>query len=192
MTGIAIGVSGVAIGVGGRRAEPAAGPQPWDVARRSLVTGVAVLTVGAGGTAHGTTVSTVALASRRPPMVSVALRRRSAGLAMLCRDGVFAVNALAVDQAPLARYFADPRRPAGPGALAPDAWQRRSPSGVPLLRGVIAWLECLVDLRVPAGDHELVIARIAAAALAPGAPLVNFAGVLGAGVPCGNCEEATA
>jgi flavin reductase (DIM6/NTAB) family NADH-FMN oxidoreductase RutF len=154
-----------------------------------LVTGVAVLTMGVDGTAHGTTVSTVSLASRRPPMVSVALRRRSAGLAMLCRDGVFAVNALAADQAPLARYFADPRRP--PGALAPDAWQCRSPAGVPLLRGAIAWLECLVDLRVPAGDHELVIARIVAAAPTPGAPLVNFAGALGAGLPSGNGEEPT-
>jgi flavin reductase len=177
------------------------GPAEWDVARRCLVTGVAVLTMGADGTAHGTTVSTVTLASRRPPMLSVALRRRSAGLALLCRDGVFAVNALAADQAPLARYFADPRRTSGPGALdgpgalAPDAWQRRSPAGVPLLRGAIAWLECRVDLRVPAGDHELVVARIVAAALAPGGPggpLVNFAGALGAGLPYGNGEEPTA
>jgi flavin reductase (DIM6/NTAB) family NADH-FMN oxidoreductase RutF len=158
----------------------------WYVARQSFVTGVSVITTGGsvittGGEmlAHGTTVSTVCLASRNPPLVSLALRTRSTGLAILKRERAFAVNTLASDQAALARHFADPHRPPGLGQLSPDMWRCRTSGGIPLLRGAIAWLECRIEQEIPAGDHEIVVARIVAATLDPGIPLVHFAGALG-------------
>lgn len=162
-----------------RQAVPSQARHVWDAARLALVTGVAVLTTGAGGQPHGTTVSTISLASRRPPLISVALRDTSAGLAILKRSRVFAVNTLAADQATLARYFADPRRARGFVQLPAELWYCRVADGIPLLRGAIAWWECRVEQEIPVGDHELVVARIVSVTPGIGAPLVNFAGTLG-------------
>jgi flavin reductase (DIM6/NTAB) family NADH-FMN oxidoreductase RutF len=33
-------------------------------------------------------------------------------------------------------------------------------TGIPLLRGAIAWFECELESETPAGDHVLVLARV--------------------------------
>ncbi|MCD0484726.1 flavin reductase family protein [Streptacidiphilus sp. ASG 303] len=151
---------------GGRRDTP-------EAVTRRFATGVAVLTCGTGETVHGVTVSTLALAAVEPPMVSVALRRGSRGLAELLRTPSFAVNGLAAQQEALARYFARRDRGTGLGCPAPEVWAGRTFGGVPLLGGAVGWLECRVERTVPVGDHELVLARVLNAARGGGLPLLN-------------------
>ncbi|MEU6030014.1 flavin reductase family protein [Streptomyces tauricus] len=136
--------------------------------------GVAVLTCGPAERAHGVTVSTLCVASLRPPMVSVALRQGSRGLATLLSSGRFAANALSDGQAPLARRFA--RSDRADGWDLPDAtglWDGRSACGAPLLRDAVGWLECRVERTVPVGDHELVLARVLTSRAGTGSPLLN-------------------
>jgi flavin reductase (DIM6/NTAB) family NADH-FMN oxidoreductase RutF len=146
---------------------------------REFATGVTVLTCGEDERTHGVCVSTLTLASMKPPMVSVALRRGSRGLTTLLRAKAFVVNALSDRQEPLARHFARPDRGEGLDRPGPDVWDGRTADGVPLLGGAVGWLECRVERTVAAGDHELVLARVTAARLGnPAAPLLNFAGAL--------------
>jgi len=147
------------------------------------VAGVSVLTCGAAGQAHGVTVSTLAVASLRPPMVSVALRRGSRGLAALLRSGLFAANDLSDQQAGLARHFARSDRADGwdrPGSAA--LCDGRTSCGAPLLRDAVGWLECRVERTVAVGDHELVLARVIAARAGTGLPLLTTGDLAPTGV----------
>ena len=120
-------------------ARPATGRKdPALAAVRRLVTGVTVLTCGDRFTVEGVTVSTVALASVRPPMISVALREDSRGLhALLSRDG-FVANGLAAGQDVLAEHFASKQRSRGLQQLPAGTWSGLSSHGVPRLRGALA------------------------------------------------------
>lgn len=146
---------------------------------RKFATGVTVLTCSRDEGTHGVTVSTLTLASMEPPMVSVALRRDSQGLAALLAAGTFAVNILGSQQDPLARHFA--RSDRGEGLTRPgrSVWAGHTADGVPLLGGAVGWLQCRVTRTVPAGDHELVLGLVTDARLGTEeAPLLNFAGTL--------------
>jgi flavin reductase (DIM6/NTAB) family NADH-FMN oxidoreductase RutF len=143
-----------------------------------FATGVVVITVGTGDRARGVTVSAFSAVARRPPLVSVALRESSACLAPLKEDGAFAVSALAAEQGKLARHFADPLRKPGLSQLSPDSWLIGPAGSIPVLRGAVGWLDCQIELVIPAGDHELIIAQVRVATPGPGLPLVQCAGAL--------------
>jgi flavin reductase (DIM6/NTAB) family NADH-FMN oxidoreductase RutF len=145
--------------------------EAWHVLRQ-FATGVAVLATGSGPTARGTTVSTLALASRTPPLVSVALRADSAGLLRIKEDEIFTVSVLGAGQAGLARYFATPGRADGLRWPAAEAWAHGIAAG-PVLRDAVGWLECAAQAVIAVGDHELVIARVRAAVPGAGDPLVQ-------------------
>ncbi|QNP68954.1 flavin reductase [Streptomyces roseirectus] len=144
-----------------------------------LATGVTVLTCGRDEGTHGVTVSTLSLASTRPPMVSVALRRGSRGLGALLAAGAFAVNVLGSRQDPLARHFARADRGDGLARPGREVWAGHTADGVPLLGGAVGWLQCRVTRTVPAGDHELVLGLVTGARLGTAeSPLLTFAKTL--------------
>src|SRR6478672_6405268 len=111
-----------------------------------------------------------------PPLVMVALDRRRFITPTVRASGRYAVNILSEDQAALSDCFAgapvEPSREAFCGAR----W-RPGETGLPLLDGAIAWLECTVVQTFGAGDHDLFIARVDAmsgSAPAPALPLVYY------------------
>jgi flavin reductase len=156
----------------------AASPAEALAVTAGFATGVFVITTGSGSAARGMTVSAFSVAAKTPPLVSVALRGSSACLAQLKEEGRFAVSALAAGQGGLARHFADPARPDGLRQLGPDQWLIGPAGAIPVLRGAVGWLDCQTELAVPAGDHELIIARVRAAVPGRGAPLVQCRGTL--------------
>ncbi|MGW6568396.1 flavin reductase family protein [Streptomyces sp. NPDC054975] len=160
---------------------PAAARDALTTTMRHFVTGVTVLTCGGPAEAEGVTVSTLTTIPGDPPMVCVALRQDSRGLAALLAAEAFVANGLAADHEWLAQHFASRRRPRGLAQLPPRAWAEPSPHGAPRLRGAVSWLECRLERTVTAGDHELVMARVLSGAVTAAAPLVNFAGALHAG-----------
>jgi flavin reductase len=151
------------------------------VVMRHFVTGVTVLTCGSADDTEGVTVSTLTTIPGDPPMVCVALRQGSRGLASVLAAPVFVANGLAADHEWLAHHFARRRRPRGLAQLPPDAWERPSRSGAARLRAAVAWLECRPEQSVAAGDHQLVVARVLDGGSAVRTPLVNFGGVLHTG-----------
>lgn len=131
-----------------------------------FATGVTVVTsLDADGEPTGTTASAVSALSLDPPLVLVCLARTSRTLDAVCERGAFAINVLGADQRALSANFA--RR--GSAASWADVAYRPGPAGIPWLDGVLAVLDCVVDDRLPGGDHEIVVGRVREAQT-PGEP----------------------
>lgn len=140
---------------------------------RHLPAGVTIVTVKAGERVHGLTVSAFCSVSPDPPLVATVIDQRHTGHGLLESAGaVFAVNVLAEDHRELADRFAwvedEDRFLAGDWATAA--------TGAPVLADALAWLDCRVESRYPAGSHTIYVGRVVASSVArPGeAPLVYW------------------
>jgi flavin reductase (DIM6/NTAB) family NADH-FMN oxidoreductase RutF len=132
---------------------------------------VVVTAAGAGGPA-GFTATSLSSVSIRPPMVSFAVARTASAWATVSRSQRLAVHLLADDQDQLARTFAT----SGIDRFADVEW-RPGAGGEPIIDGCAAYLCCQVVQHVPAGDHVLVLARVAEVQLdRPGSPLIYHDG----------------
>jgi flavin reductase (DIM6/NTAB) family NADH-FMN oxidoreductase RutF len=49
-------------------------------------------------------------------------------------------------------------------------------TGVPLLNGVLAQIECAVQQRFPSGDHDIFVGEMIGAQVHKGEPLIHFSG----------------
>ena len=56
-----------------------------------------------------------------------------------------------------------------------DLHWRAGETGVPLVAGVLAAIECVVRQRFTAGDHDIFVGEMVGARVAGGAPLIHFA-----------------
>jgi flavin reductase (DIM6/NTAB) family NADH-FMN oxidoreductase RutF len=144
-------------------------------------TTVGVTSAGEAGP-HGATVSAFASLSLRPPLVTVALDRRSALLARIQQNGRFGVNVLGAGDDEIALRFASPvfagTAFAGPvfastsaaGRFAGVPWTPAH--GLPRLDCAAAWAECELAQVVDGGDHLLLIGLVTHAESRQAAPLV--------------------
>lgn len=131
--------------------------------------GVTVVTVrGPGGRDYGMTVSAFASLSLVPPLVLVCIGDDATIAGAVAAAGQFAVNVLSEDQEALARRFAEQDVDRFDGASV-----SRGETGLALLDGAAARLECRIVARHRGGDHTIVVGEVfAAAALEDGRPLV--------------------
>ena len=125
----------------------------------SFATGVTVVTA-AHEQPHGMTANAFTSVSKDPPLVLVCVDRSAVMHERMTGAGTFAVSVLAARQEPLARYFADRRRPTGEAEFDPVAWTYGRWTGAPLLRGALAWLECDLWDAHSAGDHSIFIGSV--------------------------------
>jgi flavin reductase (DIM6/NTAB) family NADH-FMN oxidoreductase RutF len=134
-------------------------------------TGVVVATVVDGyGDPHGITVNSFTSVSLAPPLVSICLDHRARILEHF-RPGVhFGINVLNEYQREISDYFASSKRDRFNGI----DWNPGG-TGVPLLRRGLAFLECSIRNRVPAGDHDIVIGEVLSASIEEGRPLIYYA-----------------
>jgi len=148
-------------------------PVSADVFRETcahFATGVTVATACNGdGSPHGLTVSTFTPVSLDPPLVLICVDFAPAIHETFRWSPVFGINILAEDQKWLSIHFA--RLPEG--GFDQVAWSAGA-SGVPLLAGVLGWMECAVVNRMDAGDHTIVIGEVVAAGSREGKPLLYF------------------
>jgi len=124
-----------------------------------FVTGVTVVTALDGARPFGITVNALSSVSLDPPLVMVALDRRRFLTPIVRAAGRYAVSILSEDQQALSDCFAG--APVEPGRLdfCGASWHP-GPTGLPLLDGAIATLECTVVGTFSAGDHDLFIGRV--------------------------------
>ncbi|MEU1163089.1 flavin reductase family protein, partial [Streptomyces sp. NPDC005921] len=109
---------------------------------------VAITTTDAGERPHGMIVGTFTSVSLDPPLVSFLADRSSTTLRTIRAAGRFCANALAGDQERLSRRMATG---AAGERFADTAWEP-SPLGSPVLDGVVAWVDCVVEQVVEIGD----------------------------------------
>lgn len=126
-----------------------------------FATGVTVVTTLEDGRPRGITVNALTSVSLDPPLVLVAIDRRRFIVPALRASGRYAVNVLAADQQALSDCFAGARVTPDREAFCGAAW-RPGATGLPLLEGAVATLECAVVETFAAGDHDLFVARVEA------------------------------
>ncbi len=133
-----------------------------DVFRRVMghfVTGVTVVSAFDGARPFGITVNALSSVSLDPPLVMIALDRRRFLTPIVRAAGRYAVNILSEDQQALSDCFAGAPVEPGRDAFCGAAWHPGA-SGLPLIDGAIATLECTVVETFSAGDHDLFIGRV--------------------------------
>jgi flavin reductase (DIM6/NTAB) family NADH-FMN oxidoreductase RutF len=135
-----------------------------------LAAGVAVVCAPSGPGYRGLAATSFTSASLEPPLVLVCLDSLTATRDAVAESGVFTVSLLERRQEFLAERFAGRAPQVDPGwrQVAHD----RSPAGLPVIRGCVAWVECRLQALHPAGDHEIALGLVTAAGVGTGEPLV--------------------
>jgi len=128
-----------------------------------FVTGVTVVTALDDGRPAGITVNSLSSVSLEPPLVVIALDRRRIMTPIVRATGRYGVSILSEDQQALSVCFAGAAVEPGREAFCGAPWHP-GVTGVPLLDGAIATLECTVVETFSAGDHDLFIGRVEAVA----------------------------
>jgi flavin reductase (DIM6/NTAB) family NADH-FMN oxidoreductase RutF len=128
-------------------------------AMRHLAGGVSVITAGRGRDITGMTVTSVSSLSVDPPTLIVSINRESSSWPLLKRYGFFGVNILTSDQIDIAERFTGKGGLKGADRFAGARWITRA-SGVPLLEGALAAIDCEVEHIVERHSHAIVIGRV--------------------------------
>ncbi|MBO0804055.1 MAG: flavin reductase [Nocardiopsaceae bacterium] len=146
-----------------------------------FATGVTVVSCDTGDAPHGATVNSFTAVSLEPPLVLVALDRRTR-LAGYMEGRPFTVNVLGSRQGGVARHFAGT-------AMAADsvAWERPDLDLAPRLAGALATISCRPWHVYDGGDHRLFLGEVAHFDVHGGEPLVFYRGRLG---PLGPAHQA--
>lgn len=129
-----------------------------------FATGVTVVTALDGMRPQGITVNALTSVSLEPPIVVVALDRRRFIVPTIDASRRYAISVLAEDQQWLSDCFAGANVTPGRDAFCGADWVPGQ-TGLPLLRGAIATMECAVVDRFEVGDHFLYAGQVLALTL---------------------------
>jgi flavin reductase (DIM6/NTAB) family NADH-FMN oxidoreductase RutF len=138
-----------------------------------IPSGLFVLTARRGEQETGMLASWVQQCSFEPPQISVAVKRGREVAAWLTEGAAFVLNVLDDSQTDVLIHFGK-GFPLGEPAF--DGLEvERTEGGVPVLSEALAYLDCRVVGRYPAGDHDLYIGRVVAGRmLGEGHPMVHI------------------
>ena len=128
-------------------------------AMRQLTGGVSVITAGKGRDISCMTVTSVSSLSVDPPALIVSINREASSWPLVKRYGFFGVNILTSDQIDIAERFTGKGGLKGADRFAGARWTTRA-SGVPLLVGALAAIDCEVEDTVERHSHAIVIGRV--------------------------------
>jgi flavin reductase (DIM6/NTAB) family NADH-FMN oxidoreductase RutF len=146
-----------------------------------FATGITVITTIEGsGHPHGMTVNSFSSVSLDPPLILVCIDLKNAILGHFLTSAWFAVNILAEDQEDVSRRFSSAAEKRFEGM----EWSPGG-SGVPLIPGALAHLECELTKTFEAGDHAVLIGEVRQASFREGNPLVYFGSSYRALTPAG-------
>ena len=130
---------------------------PLELFRR-LTNGLYVVGVAHGEQRDGFTAAWLTQVSFDPLLVALSINPSHASFPILVAAGAFAVSILSHGQLELARHFGTQSGWAV-DKLAGQRWQAAH-GGAPVLLDALAYLECRLVDRHPAGDHELVLGQV--------------------------------
>jgi len=146
-----------------------------DLFRRTcgrFATGIGVATVtGRDGQPYGLTINSFTSVSCCPPLILICIDYRCSLLPHFRASSWFGINVLRDTQQEVSIRFALRES----DRFTDLDWQSGI-SGVPLLDGCLAHMECCVSQVIEAGDHAIFIAEVLRADWFKGDPLVYFSG----------------
>jgi len=119
-------------------------------------TGVVAITAAEpDGNPVGMAVGSFTSVSIDPPLVAFLPDKSSSSFPRIRKTGAFCVNVLGADQEDVCRSFAA----RGTEKFNGVSW-RRGPTGSPVIDGVVAWIDCVIEAIHDAGDHYIVVGRV--------------------------------
>src|SRR5262245_59416676 len=147
-------------------------PTEFRTALRSFAAGVTVVTTrDREGRPSGLTASAFTSVSLVPPLVLVCVDHIATAHPDFRTHGWFAVNVLRREQEALSRRFAESGGDKFRGVACHEG-----ATGLPLLDGALATLECRLVEAHEAGDHTIFVGEVQTASVEEGRPLVYFHG----------------
>jgi flavin reductase (DIM6/NTAB) family NADH-FMN oxidoreductase RutF len=121
-----------------------------------FATGITIATVvDPSGAPHGLTINSFTSVSLEPPLVLICIAHAAVTVESFRTAKYFGINILASDQRDLSDHFA--RK--GHDRFSSIEWLPGE-TGVPLLPGVLAAMECEVYSTVRAGDHDIFLGQV--------------------------------
>jgi len=139
-----------------------------------LTYGVYVIGVADGDQRNAFTAAWVMQTSFDPLLLALSINPENASYPLLHAGGGFTVNVLKQGQDDLARRLGT-RSGRDDDKLADIRW-RPGRTGAPILEDALAYFDCRLTGRMGAGDHELVLGRVAdGGILAPDAKPLTYA-----------------
>lgn len=126
---------------------------------RRLTLGVYVIGVSDGERRDAFTAAWIMQASFDPLLLAISINPDNASYELLHASGWFTVNVLKQGQLDLARHFGT-KSGRDQDKLA-RMRTRPGRAGSPILEDALAYFECELEGRTRAGDHELVLGRVA-------------------------------
>ncbi|MBV8636169.1 MAG: flavin reductase family protein [Burkholderiaceae bacterium] len=140
-----------------------------------FATGVTIITTRLeDGTFLGLTASSFNSVSLSPPLVLWSLAQSANSLPVFSGNSHYVINVLAADQTELAQRFA--RRVAN---RFEGVDYELSHTGLPILKGAVAWFECHNRSRYPEGDHVIFVGEVERCAAQAKAALLFHNGQFG-------------
>ena len=115
------------------------------------------------------TVNSFTSVSLEPPLVLVCIGCKARVLEYFCESKFFAINILRDNQQTLSMRFARP----GEDRFDNVDWYAGE-TGMPLISGALATMECTVFQRFESGDHTVLIGEVVSAIRHEGRPLLYF------------------
>jgi flavin reductase (DIM6/NTAB) family NADH-FMN oxidoreductase RutF len=150
----------------------AIGPEEFRRALGHFASGVTVVTTrDADGRPIGLTASAFTSVSLTPPLILICVDHQAQSYDALKAQDRFAVSILTADQEPLSRHFASTQ-----ARKFDRVAFERGVSGLPLLSGALAHLECRTVHAYPGGDHTIFVAEVEVARVGSGEPLLHYRG----------------
>ena len=136
-----------------------------------FATGVTIASViDREGAPHGLTVSSFTSVSLSPPLILVCLGHEVTVIDHFRAARFFGISVLSEDQRHLSERFA--RK--GADRFNGVSWEPGE-TGVPLIPGVLAAIECETRDRITSGDHDIFVGEMMRGRVSEGNPLVYFA-----------------
>lgn len=141
---------------------------------RRLTSGVYVIGVADAERRNAFTAAWLIQLSFDPLLLALSINPDHASHPLLVEGRGFVVNVLSRDQLHLAMHFGT-RSGRETDKLAGIPWHPAA-SGAPILTDALAWLDCHLEQRITAGDHEIAIGRpVAGDILKPDATPLTYA-----------------
>ena len=132
-------------------------PRAFRRALGSFLTGITVVaTVQPDGTPRGFTANSFTSVSLDPPLILICIAKTASSCPVFSAAEGFSVNILAEHQVSVSGLFASKSA----DKFAGVGW-RRGPAGNPVLDEVAAWFDCRRHAVIDAGDHVILVGRVA-------------------------------
>jgi flavin reductase (DIM6/NTAB) family NADH-FMN oxidoreductase RutF len=137
-----------------------------------FATGVTVITtISKNGTPYGLTANAFTSVSLDPPLLLISVDKKAESYPYFEESKVFTVNILSEEQEALSRKFA-----ASGGDKFQGVAYHVGANGVPILDGVLTYLECKLYASYEGGDHTLFLGEIEQAETKEVRPLLFYRG----------------